>query len=197
MERIIIHWSGGGHKANGTDRRAYHYIIEGDGNVVDGNHPPEANAHISNPKDGSTYAAHTRGLNTGSIGVALAAMRGAQERPFSAGPSPITEAQLDALARLCAGLCTRYGIPVQRDTVLTHAEVQPTLKVAQRQKWDVTWLPGMSGVGDPVTIGDGLRYRITAALTRSAPPVASRPTAAPAPSGGLLSLVMSLFGGRK
>ena len=28
-------------------------------------------------------------------------------------------------------------------------------------------------------------------------PVASRPTAAPAPSGGLLSLVLSLFGGRK
>ena len=200
MKRIVIHWTAGGHKANGTDRRAYHYIIEGDGNVVDGNHPPEANAPISNPKDGSTYAAHTRGLNTGSIGVALAAMRGAQERPFSAGPSPITEAQLDALARLCAGLCTRYGIPVQRDTVLTHAEVQPTLKVAQRQKWDVTWVPGMSSVGDPVAVGDGLRDRITAALTPSAPPVKETAKREHETAGGVISILrgfLTLIGGRK
>ena len=171
MNRIVLHWTAGAHNANGTDRRAYHFIIEGDGKVIEGNNPPEANARISNPRDGSTYAAHTRGLNTGSIGVALAAMRGAHPQPFNAGPSPITEAQLDAMAQLCADLCKRYGIPVQRDTVLTHAEVQPTLKVAQRAKWDITWVPGMRSVGDPVAVGDGLRDRIKEALTRSAPPV--------------------------
>ena len=167
MQRIVWHWSGGGHTANPSDKRHYHFIIEGDGAIVEGNHPPEANARISNPQDGSTYAAHTRGLNTGSIGIALAAMRGAQERPFSAGPSPITEAQLDALARLTARLCTQYGIPLQRDTVLTHAEVQPTLKVAQRGKWDIKWVPGMSGVGDPVAVGDGLRDRVANTLLAS------------------------------
>jgi hypothetical protein len=165
MNRIIWHWTGGAHKANDSDKRHYHFIIEGDGAVVAGNHPPEANAVIRNPNDGSTYAAHTRGLNTGSIGIALAAMRGATERPFNAGASPITPAQVDALVALTARLCGQYAIPVQYDTVLSHAEVQRTLKVAQRGKWDITWLPSMTRVGDPVAIGDGLRDRVIEALS--------------------------------
>ena len=193
MQRIIWHWSGGGHNANASDKRHYHFIIEGDGTIVAGNHPPEANARISNPKDGSTYAAHTRGLNTGSIGIALAAMRGATERPFSAGPSPITEAQLDALARLTARLCTQYGIPLQRDTVLTHAEVQPTLKIAQRGKWDIRWLPGMSDVGDPVAVGDGLRDRVANTLLAS--PVDDSQTVNPVIK--LIRAIIAAFRARK
>ena len=191
MQRIIWHWSGGSYTANASDKRHYHFIIEGDGTVVAGNHPPEANAVIHSPKDGSTYAAHTRGLNTGSIGIALAAMRGAQERPFNAGPSPITEAQLDALARLTARLCTQYGIPLQRDTVLTHAEVQPTLKVAQRGKWDICWVPGMSGVGDPVAVGDGLRDRVA---------LLAKPVADSQPVNPIIKLfraIIAAFRGRK
>jgi len=193
MQRIIWHWTAGGHKANGTDKRHYHFIIEGDGTIVEGNHPPEANAVIRSPNDGSTYAAHTRGLNAGSIGIALAAMRGAIERPFSAGPSPITQAQLDALARLTARLCTQYGIPLQRDTVLTHAEVQPTLKVAQRGKWDICWVPGMSGVGDPVAVGDGLRDRVANTLLAS-PVDDSQPVN---PIIKLIRSIIAAFGGRK
>jgi hypothetical protein len=189
MQRIIWHWTAGGHKANQTDKRHYHFIIEGDGAIVEGNHPPQANAHISNPTDGNTYAAHTRGLNTGSIGIALASMRGATERPFNAGPSPITEAQLDALARLTAQLCTQYGIPLQRDTVLTHAEVQPTLKIAQRGKWDITWVPGMTGVGDPVAVGDGLRDRVANALLSN--PVADSDRLHPVAK--FLRVLLSLF----
>ena len=189
MQRVIWHWTAGSHKANATDRRHYHFIIEGDGTIVEGNHPPEANAVIRSPNDGNTYAAHTRGLNTGSIGIALAAMRGATERPFSAGPSPITEAQLDALARLTARLCTQYGIPLQRDTVLTHAEVQPTLKVAQRGKWDICWVPGMSGVGDPVAVGDGLRDRVANALLSK--PVADNTQLHPVAK--FLRVLLSLF----
>ena len=193
MQRIIWHWTAGGHKANNTDRRHYHFIIEGDGTVVAGNHPPEANAVIRSPNDGSTYAAHTRGLNTGSIGIALAAMRGAIERPFSAGPSPITQAQLDALARLTGRLCTQYGIPLQADTVLTHAEVQPTLKVAQRGKWDIRWVPGMSGVGDPVAVGDGLRDRVANTLLAS-PVDNSHPVN---PIIKLIRAIIAAFRGRK
>lgn len=189
MIRIVIHWTGGSHTANNSDKRHYHFIIEGDGTIVEGNHPPESNAVIRNPTDGSTYAAHTRNLNTGSIGIALAAMRGAQERPFNAGPSPITEAQLDALARLTAHLCTKYGIPLQRDTVLTHAEVQPTLKIAQRGKWDIRWVPGMTGVGDPVAVGDGLRDRVASALL--AKPVAN--SERPNPIAKFLRVLLSLF----
>ena len=76
-------------------------------------------------------------------------MVGAVERPFNAGRYPITPAQVDALARLCADLCRDYTIPVTRKTVLTHAEVQPTLGITQRGKWDVSWLPGMGARGQP------------------------------------------------
>lgn len=161
MKRIILHWSAGGHAVSALDRQHYHFIIDGGGAVHEGNHKPEANTGFLRS---GTYAAHTLNANTDSIGVALAAMAGAAERPFSPGRAPITEAQVSALVRLCADLCRRYGIPVTRKTVLSHAEVQPTLGIAQRGKWDIAWLPGMGGPGDPVMVGDMLRERIAAAM---------------------------------
>lgn len=110
------------------------------------------------------YAAHTRGLNTGSIGVALDAMAGAIEAPFEAGPYPITPAQVDALADQVADLAETYDIPVSPYSVLTHAEVQPNLGVWQRRKCDITWLPGMAAPGPARAVGDTLRARIAAAL---------------------------------
>ena len=160
MQRIIIHWSAGTHTPSGLDRAHYHYIIAGDGTVVAGVLKPEDNLSASDGR----YAAHTRGCNTGSIGVSLAAMAGAVERPFNPGKYPITPAQITALARLCADLCRKYKIAVTRKTVLSHAEVQPTLGIAQRGKWDVAWIPGMSAPGDPVAVGDKLRALITANL---------------------------------
>lgn len=171
MERIIVHWSAGTHTVSALDRQHYHYIIDGNGAVHKGDHPVSANA---GPLVSGRYAAHTLNANTGSIGVALAAMVGAVERPFNAGRHPITPAQVDALARLCADLCRDYAIPVTRKTVLTHAEVQPTLGIAQRGKWDISWLPGMSAPGNPVTVGDMIRARVTAAAF-AAPEPAEQP----------------------
>lgn len=167
MQRIIIHWSAGAHTVSALDRQHYHYIVDDDGDVHAGIHPPEANR---GPLASGRYAAHTLNCNTGSIGVAFAAMAGAVERPFGAGRYPITPAQVDAMAALCAELCRQYDIPVSRKTVLTHAEVQPTLGITQRGKWDVTWLPGMSGPGAPVAVGDMLRARILAELAPAVPP---------------------------
>ena len=161
MKRIIIHWTAGAHRANHIDKRHYHLLIEGDGTVVPGDKLPEANESTS---DGD-YAAHTRALNTGSIGVAVCAMHGAQERPFRAGGYPITDVQVDSLIEVVADLCATYRIPVTRQTVLTHAEVQPTLGVAQRGKWDITWLPDMQRPGDAVQVGDRLRGFVTRAMT--------------------------------
>ena len=199
MQRIIWHWTAGGHTANATDMRHYHVIIQGDGRVVMGNSPISANARIANPNDGSTYAAHTRGLNTGSIGVALAAMRGAKESPFNSGPSPITPAQVDALVRVTADLCREYGIPVTDKTVLSHAEVQARLGVAQRGKWDIAWLPGMARAGDPLAIGDGLRDRVRAAMRPAAPVTRPAPHVNETPKserGGFWAVLARLFGGR-
>ena len=165
MDRIIIHWTAGGHTPSNLDKEHYHFIIAGDGSVVAGKWPVSANAK---PVKGK-YAAHTLNCNTCSIGVSVAAMAGAVERPFNAGKSPITSAQLSALAALCRDLAAKYKIPVTRETVLSHAEVQPTLGIKQRGKWDIAWLPGMKGPGDPVAVGDKIRAMVVGAALEAAP----------------------------
>ncbi len=158
MKRIIIHWTAGGYTPSNLDKEHYHYIVAGDGKIVSGKWPVSANIAVRKGQ----YAAHTLNCNTGSIGIAVAAMAGAVERPFSAGRAPITERQLGALAQACADLAKEYGIPVTRQTILTHAEVQPTLNIMQRGKWDITWLPGMPAPLDAVYVGDMIRDRINA-----------------------------------
>ena len=155
MKRIILHWTAGTNTASALDKNHYHFIVEGNGNIKNGVYSPEDNESTATP-----YAAHTRGMNTGSIGVALAAMHGATERPFNAGKYPITAKQVDALVGLISRLCDQYGIAVTPQTVLTHAEVEGTLGAKQRGKWDVTWLPGMDQAGHPSAVGDLLRQKV-------------------------------------
>lgn len=159
LQRVVMHWTAGAYGAIALELRHYHRLIMQDGRVVAGDHAPEANADISDGR----YAVHTRALNTGSIGVAVDAMGGAHQVPFDAGTWPVTAAQVNGLVEEVADLCATYAIPVSRWTVLTHAEVQPLLGVWQRQKWDITWLPGMDEPGPAVAVGDVLRERIRAA----------------------------------
>ncbi|EBA08959.1 peptidoglycan recognition protein family protein [Sagittula stellata] len=165
LNRIILHWTAGGGRASAVDRQHYHRLVEHDGRIVPGT---EALADNIVTSDGD-YAAHTRNLNTGSIGVALCGMRDAIEVPFSAGPSPLTEVQVDAACALVAELCRAHGIPVTRETVLTHAEVQPTLGVRQLGKWDITRLPYKPDVVGAYPVGDYLRAKIKALLGEAAP----------------------------
>lgn len=156
LHRVIIHWPASGEGASASDRQHYHAIITHDLRVVLGDLKPEANAST---RDGR-YVAHTRRLNTGSIGVAIDGMVGAQERPFSPGSAPFTAEMVGLLAETVADFCLTYDIPVGRGTVLTHAEVQPTLGVWQRAKWDITWLPGMDSPDDPIRVGNILREKV-------------------------------------
>jgi hypothetical protein len=61
---------------------------------------------------------------------------------------------------LVADLCRTYGIPVTRETVLTHAEVEPTLGVKQRGKWDLTRLPFRRDLVGALPVGDYMRERV-------------------------------------
>ncbi len=159
LHRIILHWTAGAEGLIELEQQHYHLIIDRSGRTHTGALKPEANASCHNGR----YAAHTRALNTGSIGVALDAMAGAIESPFEPGEYPITQVQVQALAEAVADLCDTYQIPVSPYSVLTHAEVEPTLGVKQRSKWDITWLPDMTKPGDPVDVGDKLRSLIAAA----------------------------------
>jgi hypothetical protein len=166
MQRIHVHWTAGGHRANAIDRAAYHLLIEGDGKLVRGDKSIAANA----PGSGMTPAAHTLNANTGAIGVSMCAMVGAREQPFDPGPAPLTETQWQAMVSAVAQLALHYGIPITPQTVLTHAEVQPNLGIAQRSKWDITVLPFDRGTVGHRPVGDRLRREVAAALDALRPP---------------------------
>ena len=166
MERIICHWTGGGGRANAKDREHYHRLVEYDGTVVAGTEAIEDNIVTA---DGD-YARHTLNLNTGSIGVACCGMRGATEIPFDSGPAPITEKQWRVFCILIADLCREYAIPVTPETVLTHAEVEHTLGVKQRGKWDFTRLSFRPDLRGSKAIGDYMRQMVGEALMDLDPP---------------------------
>lgn len=156
MLRIVFHWTAGGNKASLDDRKHYHVLFEGDGNVVRG--VPSIVLNDAPVKKG--YAAHTLNLNGDAIGTSLCGMTGAQESPFKPGDAPITERSWDKMVLGHVDLCRRYAIPVTRKTLLSHAEVQPTLGVKQRGKWDVAVLPWDRSVVGAIAIGDRMRAQV-------------------------------------
>lgn len=137
MRRIVCHWTAGTYQASALDRKHYHILVEGDGNLVRGKHSIADNQSTTDGK----YAAHTARLNTGSIGLTVCCMAGARERPFDPGRFPMTERQWRTMAQAAADLCVAYEIPVTSRTVLGHGEVQRNLGVAQSGKWDPMALP--------------------------------------------------------
>jgi len=153
MKRIHVHWTAGGHKANSTDKKHYHIMIEGDGMPVRGNPPITANE----PPLSSNYAAHTKNANSSAIGISVCAMLGARENPFYPGAYPITSAQWAALLQAVAELAVRYDIAVTPTTVLTHAEVQPNLGITQNGKWDITRLTTRPDLIGYKAVGDAMR----------------------------------------
>ena len=159
MRRIICHWSEGHYTANSTDLEHYHILIQGDGSVIGGDHAISDNVSVQD----DDYAAHTKGCNTGSIGVALCGMVGCREQPFAGGPEPVKQSQWDTMVQVVAELCKFYKIPVKPTTVLGHGEVQGTLNITQRGKWDPMvwpWDPSVSRA----EVGKALRTQVQSAL---------------------------------
>lgn len=173
MLRSISHWTAGTGRASAVDRDHYHLITEFDGTVVMGKEAFDDNIVVS---DGD-YAAHTLRLNTGSGGFAMAGMHGATEHPWDPGDYPLREVQFE---RHCAELAKWHAendIPVTRETCLTHAEVEPTLGVRQRGKWDITRLPFKPELRGAIPVGDYMRERVIHYLGGESPkPQTDRPT---------------------
>lgn len=176
MNRVVWHHTGGGYTPNPTDLRAYHLLIGGDGLVYNGLFPISANAP-GRPMTAGTYAAHTRGLNTGAIGISVCAMAGAKWSDIGLWSHPIKPAQVDALVRVTAALCIEFGISPDRRSTLSHAEVEPTLGIKQASKWDFDYpVRGRAGGRDPIAIGDELRKEVRLAMSHlPADPSQTRP----------------------
>ena len=154
MHRVIAHWTAGSHEASSTDLEHYHFVWNGTGTVTKGDKPVTANESTD---DNDGYAAHTKNCNSGSIGVSLACMAGAQEEPFDPGAYPMTQIQWDHMCRGIAQLCTFYKIPVTPETVLSHGEVEGTLCINQDGKWDFTRLPWALDIKGAHACGERLR----------------------------------------
>lgn len=162
MKRIIIHWTAGTYKFDALDKKSYHFTVDGNGVVHPGNFTPEANLNIA---DGQ-YAKHTKGTNKDSIGISVACMGGATERPLNFGKWPLKKLQWDALVKKTAELCKKYKIPVTPKTVLSHAEVQKTLGNPQLGKWDISYLPFDKSVVGATAVGNLFRAQVAAALAK-------------------------------
>lgn len=84
---------------------AYHFLIDGSGNVVEGRPEGVVGAHVENQ-------------NTGNIGIV---MLGTYHPPKN---DPVTQAQLDAFVRVASYVVDKYGI--DRDTLKGHRDYKGT-----------------------------------------------------------------------
>src|SRR5690348_5121808 len=108
--RVILHWTGGAYTVSGLDKQHYHAIIDKAGHSVKGDTPA------------GSVCAHTRNLNSGSYGLSIAAMAGAQEGgPY--GSFPMLELQYERVAQAAADVVAAYDLAVTPRTVLCHQEV--------------------------------------------------------------------------
>jgi len=155
MKRIIIHWTVGAYQPNNTDFEHYHYLINGQGLIIEGKYKPEDNLDCTDGK----YAQHTGGGNTGSIGVAMCGMLNFKNRA-NVGQYPITKVQVERCFKLVAELCKKYHIAITPQTVLTHYEFgKAHPKTTSAGKIDIIYLPPYPTV-EQNKIGDFIRNKV-------------------------------------
>lgn len=155
MKRIILHWTAGSYQSNHTDFEHYHYLVNGQGLVIEGKYKPEDNLDCTDGK----YAQHTGGGNTGSIGVSMCGMLGFKNRA-NVGQYPLTKAQVERCFKLVAELCKKYNIAITPQTVLTHYEFGKSHpKTKSAGKIDIVYLPPYPTV-EQNKIGDFIRGKI-------------------------------------
>lgn len=141
IKRIIIHWTGGANQPNNTDFEHYHYLINGDGLVINGKFTPEDNINCYDGK----YAKHCGGGNTGAIGVALCGMYVPNNVNIKDTKYPLTKVQCERCFKLIAELAKKYNITICPQNVMTHYEFGiKNPKTSSAGKIDITFLPPYS-----------------------------------------------------
>lgn len=162
LRAVSLHWTAGDYDEVFP---AYHFCVAGAVEpVIHHTHDLRDNMRDVRGDPDGPYAAHTRGRNSWSIGLAIAAMRDATPGDF--GAFPLTEPQLDALCRVAARLAAFYRIPPA--AIRTHAEAaleDGYFGAAEEQRWDIARLrpaPEPLVAGEARAVGDLLRARIAA-----------------------------------
>ncbi|PZT68505.1 N-acetylmuramoyl-L-alanine amidase [Streptomyces sp. SW4] len=96
---------------------ATHYIVGQDGRVTQMIRELDVAYHAGN-----------RDYNERSVGI--------EHEGFVDRPQDFTDAMYEASARLTAGICARYGIPVDREHIIGHVEVPGTDHTDPGPHWD-------------------------------------------------------------
>lgn len=154
IHRIHWHWTAGARGIIQLERDHYNAVTDSDGNIYDGKWRIETQADY---RAGYYGCSHTLNANTGAGGVSMDCMAGANENPFSWGSNKMTWGHVNGMLNWTAVQCQAFDIPVTKWSTLSHSEIQPTLGIWQRWKWDINILPDMEEPGDPVEVGDRLR----------------------------------------
>lgn len=148
LNRITFHWTAGTYTPNDVDKKAYHFLIDGEGKVIKGVLKPEDNIDC---KDG-VYARHCGGGNTGNIGIAICGM---YSKDY-----PIKRVQIEAACKLAAQLCEKYGIRITNRNVVTHAEFgQMYPNSSSYGKVDIVNLPCVAVYGT-TPVGNWIRNKV-------------------------------------
>ena len=145
---IVIHWTGGVYEPNATDKQHYHFLVTGNGKIIEGKYKPEDNLNCTDGK----YAAHCGGGNTGRIGIALCGMW--------SNDYPIKRIQLEAMCKKVAELSIKYKIPISNSTIITHSEFgQKNPATSYYGKIDIDKLPCVA-LYDRTSCGNWIRNKV-------------------------------------
>lgn len=137
LNKITIHWSAGRNIPNAEELKHYHYMIDSNGLVYKGQYAPEDNINCNDGK----YAQHCGGGNTNNIGVAFCGCWVPKGIAVKNTQFPLTRVQLERGFKLCAELCKKYNIPIDKQHVFTHYEfglAHP--KTSSAGKIDITYM---------------------------------------------------------
>ncbi|MFI6289275.1 N-acetylmuramoyl-L-alanine amidase [Streptomyces sp. NPDC051018] len=123
IDRVIIHVVQGSYRTalrvfkNPGHGAATHYVVRKDGHV----------AQMIRELDVAFHAGN-RGFNERSIGI--------EHEGFVDRPQDFTAAMYAGSARLTAGICVRYDLPVDREHIIGHVEVPGTDHTDPGPHWD-------------------------------------------------------------
>ncbi|MGW3630652.1 N-acetylmuramoyl-L-alanine amidase [Streptomyces sp. NPDC005122] len=123
IDRVVIHVTQGSYRSavkvfeDPGHGAAAHYIVRGDGHITQMIRELDVAFHAGN-----------RGYNERSVGI--------EHEGFVERASSFTDAMYRESARLTAGICARYGIPVDREHIIGHVEVPGTDHTDPGRYWD-------------------------------------------------------------
>lgn len=164
IERIYTHWSAHDY---GSVFPAYHFCIASDENnrlFVVNTHDVRENMRNVYERPDDPYAAHTRGRNSHALGISIMGMEDAKPEDF--GAYPLTEERIDGLCLVGAKLARFYGVPIDAEHVMSHAEaavIDGYFGTAPEQRWDIARLqagPRPLVAQDAIDVGEELRARM-------------------------------------